>query len=287
MLILNEKEIKKRQEEIKNSCLKDLDENLFSYQEFFQLVFPNSDIIIEGKKTPSIDAIHEKINEMKDWVVSIFETALQVSNESESEPAMVGPVAIPTETSKKIVQGVLRVLSCGKSLSDNALYFISDISQAINLKTDIVTRIIEQFESENRESFFDHLLKELSDDQCFQCAVLLYKAIYADNQVHVAEYKYIKSVLQLLKYDSSRLEKVKVSSKTTMPINSFKINDDLTRHLFRYVIEIVLCDQDFDARESKFVQEMGNALGYDKNALDNVLQPIAASIMVKESLFPR
>jgi len=287
MFILNEKEIKKRQEEIRDAYLVDLDENLNSYQEFFQLIFPNGEITVNGNKESGVNAIQDKIKEIREWIMLVFETTLQVSQESESETPAFDPVAIPTETSKKIIKGVLKVLSCGKNLTDNALYFISDISQTMNIEVAIVTRIIDQIESEIRQSFFNHLLSNLSDDQCFQCAILIYKAIYADNQVHPAEYKYIKNVLQLLKYDSARLEKVKEVSKTTMPINSLRINEKLTCHLFKTIIEIVLCDQDFDARESKFVQEMGSALGYDKDSLDQILQPIAASMMVKDSLFPR
>ncbi|MCP4756526.1 MAG: hypothetical protein GY866_37160 [Proteobacteria bacterium] len=291
MLILTKSEIKKRQGDLIKACTDDVFSHLDSGFELLQTYFSKAQISIirEGKSQQVfiVEITGKQIKTIKAWIKQVLETTLVVYNETESENAAPDPLKLPPGMSRKILCTVLEILTCGRDLTDNDYYYISDFSNALNVKSETVLKIIEQVQYEIRKEFFNFLLIYLDEQHCFQCAILLFKAIQADNQIHPAEFKYIENINQLLKNDQSKLEEVEEACKKPIPIESFEITDDLAVYLFKYMIEIVLCDQDFDPKESAFVQEAAKVFGFDKARQDEILQPVAATIMVKESLFPK
>ena len=291
MLVLTESEIKKNQRQLIGACINQIFSHLSTGQELFETFFPNAIISVVGDdeavKYSATKVIKAKNSEIEKWINEVLENALVVYEEIESEEKTPKSINLPGKMRQQILTTLLEVLTCGRDLRDNDYYFLSDVSLALRLEPSYVLKTIEQVQYEIRRMFFDSLLEYLTDEQCFQSAVLLYKAIQADNQIHPAEFKYIENINQLLRNDQSRLEEVEKAVQRDADVESLDISDELARHLFKYLVEIVLCDQDFDPKESEYVNHVAEILGFDKTKRDEILQPIAATLMVKESLFPK
>ena len=291
MLVLTESEIKKNQRELVNKCQADIFSHLAIGQELFQTFFPKATISIVGGEEPARfsagKVVSAKIKEIEDWIKEVFDNALIVYQETESDNVTPDPINLPEEIGKRIIATLLDILTCGRDLRDNDFYYLSDVSIALSLNANYVLKTIEQVQYEIRRLFFDSLLDYLTEDQCLQCAILLYRAIQADDQLHPAEFKYIENINRLLKNDQSKLELVEHAIQSKLVEDAIEISEELARHIFKYLIEIVLCDQDFDPQESLYVNDVAQILGFDAAKRDEILQPIAATQMVRDSLFPK
>jgi uncharacterized tellurite resistance protein B-like protein len=291
MLVLTESEIKKCQREMVNLCQTEIFSHLDTAQELFGTFFPKATISVvggdEAARYSAPEVVKSKLQEIETWIREVFDTALTVYQEDESENISPDPITLPEDIGKRIMSALLEILTCGRDFRDNDLYFISDVTIALSLDANYVLKSIEQVQYEIRRSFFDSLLDYLTEDQCLQSAILLYKAIQADDQLHPAEFKYIENINQLLKNDQSKIELVEHAVQSELIEDSLEISEELASHLFKYLIEIVLCDQDFDPQESLYVNDVAQILGFDGDKRDEILQPIAATLMVRDSLFPK
>jgi len=291
MLVLTESEIVKNQREMADACLKEILSHLSTGEELFDTFFPKATVSVVGENEATrysgSKVVKAKTREIKNWITKVLDNALIVYKEVESEDKTPDPIKLPLDIGKRIVDTILEILTCGRDLRDNDYYFISDVSVALGLDSDYVLKTIEQVQYEIRRVFFNSLQGYLSDEQCFRCAVLLYRAIQADDQLHPAEFKYIENINQLLRNNQSKLEGVEKAVQNESDLASLEIGNELASHLFKYLIEIVLCDQDFDPKESMYVNDVAQILGFDKTKRDEILQPIAATLMVKDSLFPK
>ncbi len=57
--------------------------------------------------------------------------------------------------------------------------------------------------------------------------------------------------------------------------------------MLKYIITIAMCDGEYVGQESEFIKQAAQSLNFSEDKIDSVLQPVASSFMVLESLFPR
>lgn len=292
MIFFTKSEIKKRQSQQIRDCIDRVYSAIDSGEELFHSFFPNASISIVQdsdsiQKIKATKLIDYKIKRIKEWIDWIFEIALEIYNNSEFEAPTLKVIHLPPSMSRSIVETLLKIFSTGRDLLDTDYYYISDVANALELESITVVRIIDQVQYENRMQFLGALLEYLDEEQCFQCATLLYKAIQADQQMHPAEFKYVENILQLLKNDQSKLDAVEELCKKDDNLPAVKLDDEIAEYLFKYLIEIIMCDEDYAHGESLFVTKVANLFSYDKERQDAVIQPAAASLMVKNSLFAK
>lgn len=289
MVIFTESEILRKQEEFISSFTEDFFKLLDTGKDFFDLFFPETTVSIvsetENKKVPAKLVWEHKVKKIKEWVQVVFNGAMQIEKDHDIELPPPEPIQLPESIAHQVIRTLLKIFTCGRDLMDVDYYFLSDVGTALALKPTTIMKIIEQELYEIRKDFFNALLDLLNEEQCLQCAILLYKAIQADQKIHPAEFKYIENILQLLKNDQSKLHKVEEFCAKGHPMPKVRLNKELENYIFRYLIEIVMCDEEFDPEESKFIQEVAGFFGFDKPQQDGIIQPVASAQMLKRSLF--
>ncbi|MDX2471109.1 MAG: hypothetical protein QNL04_11095 [SAR324 cluster bacterium] len=292
MLILSPQEIESRKQAIILKCNNEVASYLGAGKELFEIFFPSATIkaVDNGKsgsgKSGNAEAvISYKIKHIQTWVTEVLTNALAQSLSEEPLDLIPAPMKLPQVLGTSVIASLVEMFTTGKDLADNDYYFISDVSGALSIDPSVAKKMIDQANYHIRKEFFDTLTHYLDDEQSMQCAILLIKAIRADEEVHPAEFKYIENISQLLKNDQAKIELADELAESGMP--KVFLNAEFALYMFKYLTEIVMCDGEYDARESEFLQKVGNAFGYDKNKQDETIQPVAGSLMVKAALFPR
>ncbi len=223
----------------------------------------------------------------KAWIENVFDTALKVSADIELEVDPPQPMEIPKEISAYVVQTILRLLSCRNDLYDNGLYFLNDAGTSLGLQPQEMRNLLDDEFDHLRVYFTERLLKELNQEQRHWCALILMKIICADGQIHPAEKVYFDIITKLMENDPKSFEKIKAKAKKAASLPKLKLQPDTARTMLKYVVTIAMCDGEYVGQESEFVKLVANSLDIDEAQVDTILQPVASSFMVIQSLFPK
>ncbi len=289
MFILTQSEIFQQQDLLKKSCEDEISQLLHIGKDYFSALFPHANIKVDNQNTPirlsSETVLDYKANKILQWTGDILDTAIKISENQDAFEGTPDQIMLPEFISYRIIEALVRILNCGRDLTDVDYFFISDVSQAINVDSYEVYYIIEQIQYEARKETFNIIKYHMTEKQREICAMLLLKAIRADDKVHPAEIKYFEIVSQLLDNDQAKLEKIEeqyVDLEDNLPVY---LTDHVSEFMFKYLVEIVMCDGHYDPEESHFIKEIGQAFDFDVARQDEFIQPIAAALMVKTDLF--
>ncbi|MBU3914975.1 TerB family tellurite resistance protein [bacterium] len=289
MHILTQNEITQKQQQLKRRGIKEISEMLVFGVDFFSCLFPNSNIKIgnPGKsfKLPANTLLKHKTDQIKAWVSKVLEDGILINTNDEFNDSELSPVFFPSAISTKIIETLLRILTCKGDLSDSDYFFISNVTSAMSLDSCKVYGIIEQVQYESRRDIFQFIKSQLDEEQCDTCAILLLKAIRADNEVHPAEIKYFEIITDLLGNSQARLERIERDFYDFEKYLPITLSDNISQFMFKYLVEIVMCDKQYNSEESQFIQEIGQIFGFDKTRQDEIIQPVASALMVKSEFF--
>jgi len=281
-------EIEKGRSNAIKACKEQVSALLDVGRELFVSVFPVASISPgNGKKFDAHQVYDYKMRQIKSWVNKTMHETLTLAQTTEPLEITPGELKLPHAVSEEVVEAMIRVFTLGRDLTDNDYYYISDVANAVGLEASVVSKVIDQSQYEVRKSFFAELLSELDSEQCFGCAILLMKAIQADDALHPAEFKYIENIAQLLENDQSEIERVEQVCQGDDALPRVFLPYDLSEYMFKYLTEVVMCDGEYDARETAFIKEVGQAFGFNGKQQDEIIQPVAAALMVKAALFPK
>ncbi|MDT8447070.1 MAG: hypothetical protein RRB13_09305 [bacterium] len=270
------------------ACKEDIEEILSLGRELMTSLFPEAKITPgEGKSFDAHKVVDYKLNKIRAWVTQVLNDGLTLA--AATEPIEIFPetIRLPHAVAEEVLETLVVIFTHGRDLADNDYYYISDLANAIGLEVPAVSKVIEQTQYEIRKAFFSGLLAELDDQQCFNCAVLLMKAIQADEELHPAEFKYVENIAQLLENDQSRIEEVERFCSERDELPRVFLPEDIAAYMYKYLAEIVMCGGDYDSRETAFIKEVGEAFGFDHHRQDEIIQPVAAALMTKAALFPK
>ncbi len=257
-------------------------------EELLLTLFPESTVRVEknGKvsRWPTDSVIDFKYEKIISWTHRILDEAVNISKGKEYELPFDTPV-LPLAIGEILLDSCLKLQTNGRDLTDLDYYFIGEIGTAVRMDNREVYARIEQTLYEVRKSIFGHLKPILSERQKSICAALLLKAIRADKVVHPAELKYFEIISDLLENNQAEIEQIEANTDKIEGDLSSAFPDDIAEFLFKYMVEIVMCDKHFDPDESQFIKDMGQSFNLDHQRQDEILQPIVAALMVKSDLF--
>lgn len=291
MLILSDLEILNTQKKIKLSCENDVFEFFDNAKDLIHVLFPKSAVVCKKseeshKKELSTDAVTEKkLDQKKSWISDILEMGIKVSTMEEYNEEPPAPISLPFKIARRVTIDVLKILATGRHLSDNGLIFIGDVGEALKMDHEAVDTCIEQVQYDKRKEFTQFLLEYLTESQRYWVALMLYKAIHADNQVHPLEYKYFENIIHLLGYDQMKLNHLYEDFPKLEDIPRPLFEPYICAHIFKYIVEIVMIDEEYAPEEAKFIKDVGASFGYDKQEQDEIIQPVASALMTRRSLF--
>lgn len=287
--MLTQGEIEKEQARMKRKCLSDFKHHLENGRLFFLSLFPNATIratLETGeKRAPAKPYIDFRIDSINTTIRAVLSAATSPDPLASLQEIELEGFQIPKNLSKQLVQTLVKIISCGRNLQENDLVFVGEICAAMDFPPGEVPGIIDQTQYESRKAFFASIRKQLDEEQQDLCAILLLKAIRADDSVHPAEFKYFENISQLLDYDQARLEHIGVSADTFDDSTTVEIPYEISIYIFEYLIEIVMCDRKYDPKESAFIQQVAKIFGFDKMQQDSIIQPVASAMMTRTELF--
>ncbi len=289
MLSLSPAEMEKKQQVLVRQCERRVFDLLDQGRDIFAAMFPQA-VVKSKEAAQSTDAnkvLNFKLNQMKKWVRRTLMDAVAVAKSPEPLDIVPESIRLPPQANRDLLKFLVKIFTAGRDLNDNDYYYISDVTNSLGLEAAQAQKIIDQAQYEIRKDFFEVMKNEFDEEQCFQCAVLLLRAIRADDHVHPAEFRYIENISQLLKHDQAKIEEVEAKAEANEELPRVFLTDEFALYMFKYLTEVVMCDGEYDARESQFLQKIGKALGYDKHKQDSVIQPVASAMMVKAALFPK
>ena len=223
--------------------------------------------------------------EQSQWVETIFEQAVLVASTDhyEEEEIKVHPLVGPV--SLQLLEKLLHILSVDQSLSQDKLDFINDVRLALGVSGKDVDKLIEQSDYLRRRNFTTNLLELLEEEQRYWVAQMIWRAIHADHRVDQREYKYVETILQLIEHDPLRFQQLcQLDSKVSFP-SIIGLDQNLRKEIYRYIVEIMMIDDEYTEEEANFVRDVGEQLGYDAHERDKVIQPVASAQMIRKIHF--
>ena len=229
--------------------------------------------------------LKKALMEQSRWVETIFEQAVLVASTDhyEEEEIKVHPLAGPV--SLQLLEKLLHILSMDQSLSQDKLDFINDVHLALGVSGKDVDKLIEQIDYLRRRNFTSNLLELLEEEQRYWVAQMIWRAIHADHRVDQREYKYVETILRLIEHDPIRFQQLcQLDSQVPFP-SIVGLDQNLRKEIYRYIVEIMMIDDEYTEEEANFVRDVGEQLGYDAHERDKIIQPVASAQMIRKIHF--
>mgnify|MGYP003323695451 FL=1 len=229
--------------------------------------------------------LKKALMEQSQWVETIFEQAVLVASTDhyEEEEIKVHPLA--GLVSLQLLEKLLHILSMDQPLSQDKLDFINDVRLALGVSGKDVDKLIEQIDYLRRRNFTTNLLELLEEEQRYWVAQMIWRAIHADHRVDQREYKYVETILQLIEHDPLRFQQLcQLDSQVPFP-SIIELDQNLRKEIYRYIVEIMMIDDEYTEEEANFVRDVGEQLGYDAHKRDKVIQPVASAQMIRKIHF--
>lgn len=284
----SQQEIALFRENARNQSMAEIDVHLQFGRHLFHSMFPQATIIAtngtQSTRWPVHTVLDFKSDKIRQTIDSILDEVERVCQQLDYALPELSET-LPRRLGEILVECSLRIMSFGRDLTDLDYYLLNDMGNLFDISSDDISSRIEQTLYKIRKTQFRNLKPQLTEIQKEICAWLLIRAIRADNRVHPAEIKYFEIVSLLLDNDQMKLEHLERRSEELSSQLPMILTDEIAEFLFKYLVEIVMCDKDYDPEESQFIKEIARAFNFDQNRQDTILQPVAAALMVKSDLF--
>jgi uncharacterized tellurite resistance protein B-like protein len=223
--------------------------------------------------------------EQSQWVETIFEQAVLVASTDHYEEGEIKVHPLAGPVSLQLLEKLLHILSVDQLLSQDKLDFINDVRLALGVSGKDVDKLIEQIDYLRRRNFTSNLLELLEEEQRYWVAQMIWRAIHADHRVDQREYKYVETILQLIEHDPLRFQQLcQLDSQVPFP-SIVGLDQNLRKEIYRYIVEIMMIDDEYTEEEANFVRDVGEQLGYDAHERDKVIQPVASAQMIRKIHF--
>ena len=223
--------------------------------------------------------------EQSQWVETIFEQAVLVASTDHYEEGEIKVHPLAGPVSLQLLEKLLHILSVDQHLSQDKLDFINDVRLALGVSGKDVDKLIEQSDYLQRRNFTSNLLELLEEEQRYWVAQMIWRAIHADHRVDQREYKYVETILQLIEHDPLRFQQLcQLDSQVSFP-SIIGLDQNLRKEIYRYIVEIMMIDDEYTEEEANFVRDVGEQLGYDAHERDKVIQPVASAQMIRKIHF--
>ncbi len=290
MLSLSESEIRKTQYQIQREAERQLFAFLDQATDLIHAIFPQANVVDKSEghaehKLPITELVSRAIQYRKQWIQGVLQKSVEVSMIEEFDEPPPESVSLPLQVASELIRALLTILATGKDLNDNGLMFICNVTEALSIEPAVVDNLIEQVQYEKRREFTQLLTESLTSKQRYWVALMLWQAIHVDEKVHPREYKYFENIAYLVDQDQTKLRQLAEDSQQLDAVPNPGFDPQFVPHVFRYIVEIVMIDGEYDKKEAAFIQEVGRTFNYTKAQQDEIIQPVASALMLKTSLF--
>ena len=134
-----------------------------------------------------------------------------------------------------------------------------------------VTR--ENTDSDEFPEFNPQLLENLDEDQRYWFAKTVVAMVMVDEHIEIHERAFLHSALRLLTSQErvQELEEAILLGKIPQ-ITPIRLSEDDSKNILESLINVATIDRDFDKREEKLFQQIGNALDVDDKFIQSTIK---------------
>lgn len=240
-----------------------------------------------GQRLKTNDASNLDGDQILDWIKIVLNNAIELSNDETLDKDPPDSLDLTKEIAAYVIQKMIHILMRQNDIRDNGLYYLNDTGAALNISAEEMRNLLDDEFNKLRYQFTTQLKVELDSEKLYWCALILMKIICADGQIHPAEKEYFDVVQELIKDMDTNLQELEKVALKTEDIPKLSLNTETAISMLKYVVTIAMCDGEYVGQESEFITKAADSLGIEHAMIDQVLQPIAATFMVLESLFPK
>jgi len=221
-----------------------------------------------------------------EWITTVFQEAVDVSSATKKEPDPVPEIKLPTELVGLVIEKLMDILGYAFAFEDCGLYYLSDVGAALGVENSALRTALDKKFEALREEFSKLLLQELDSTHRRWCAVIILKIILADGVIAPSEKAYFKVINTLVSDDPKTPAELVAAAKSIQKIPDLNLDKEIVRILMWHIVAIAMFDGEYVGQEAQFIKETAVALQLDPTKIDDIIQPVAATFMVIQSLFP-
>jgi len=227
------------------------------------------------------------VSQVMQWLESVFETAAKVCGPDPAEPEPVPEIQLPLNCCEAILDRLMDVLGYSYSFQDSGLYYLSDVGTALGFSSASLRAALDRKLESLRDEFTKLLLEELDATRRHWCAVIILKTILADGIIHSSEKAYFKMIDTLTSDDPKTSDELIAVAKKIERLPELDLDPEIVRILMWHVVTIAMFDGEYVGEEAEFIVQAAAALHVDPARIDEIVQPVAATFMVMQTLFPK
>lgn len=227
------------------------------------------------------------LSQATEWVTTVFQEAVDVSSATKKDPEEVSQIKLPPELGNVIIERLMDILGYAFAFEDCGLYYLSDVGTALGFEPATLRTALDRKFELLRNEFSKLLLKELDPTHRHWCAVIILKTILADGVIRPSEKAYFNVINTLISDDPKTPAELVAVSKKIEKIPELKLDKEIVRILMWHIVAIAMFDGEYVGQEAQFIKETAAALQIDPSKIDEIIQPVAATFMVIQSLFPK
>ncbi|MBF0237818.1 MAG: hypothetical protein HQM12_08950 [SAR324 cluster bacterium] len=185
-------------------------------------------------------------------------------------------INIDPRMAEKVFKGVLEICACDHEISPSEIKYINQAGTALNIDMLRVHKLINSTLRKVKIEFFNQLLEELQPDEKRWLAIIILKCVYADGKVHYREIPYLNDVFELVDSDQQALSRIKQDA-VDIPLNQLPkvyFDEEIKRDIMRYILEIVMGDEDLDESEELLIHGIADAIEFDREQLYSLMDTV-------------
>lgn len=220
------------------------------------------------------------------WINTVFQSAVLVCSTESPEVDPVEAITLPLNLCEAILDRLMDILGYAFAFSDSGLYFLNDVGSALGFKAPAMRMALERKLESLRDEFSKLLVKELDATHRHWCAVIILKTILADGVIHPSEKAYFKVINTLTSDDPKTADELIAIANKIDEIPDLDLDPEVVRVLMWHIVSIAMFDGEYVGQEAEFVKKTAAALKIDPARVDEHIQPVAATFMVIQALFP-
>ena len=188
----------------------------------------------------------------------------------------VEPIQTCPQLADYIFKCVLDVCACDNEISPSEIQYINEVAMALEIETLRAHKLINTTLRRVKIEFFNQILSQIHGDERLWLASIVLKCILADGRVDSSEIPYLNDVYELVGEQSDVLNKIKQEAKSSSLANlpSVYFDKELSIDIMRYILEIVMGDDDLDEREETMVRNIANILDLDEEQLSALMDKV-------------
>ncbi len=208
-----------------------------------------------------------------DEALQAMQEIIQTKTPPPLEPLSVGP-----EMSERIFRHILKICACDHDIHPAEMSYVRKAGLALKIKETTMQRLIRDTMIEVKDYLFHEIHEHLPKSEHRWLATIILKTIYADGRLDRNELVYLNDVYTLLEGDVEQLEIVKTESRKLemRDLPTKDIAPDIGSKILKYLMHLVLSDDDLHDQELQSVREVANLVNYDVQELEDLISSTVA-----------